>query len=109
MPRLSLYTPEKGNNYRFIDRQISLMFQVGCTDVHVHKYAGPKNPLEGTADQPIYDVIKETNIQDLLFLENRDRKYEEEIYRVRGHYQLQNLNFNFKLLVHVIWLMFIQN
>ena len=94
MPRLSLYKPEKGNNYRFIDRQISRMFQVGCTDVHVHKYLGPKNPLEGTADQPIYDVIKETNIQDLLFLENRDRKYEEEIYRVRGHYQLQNLNFN---------------
>lgn len=94
MPRLSLYKPEKGNNYRFIDRQISRMFQVGCTDVHVHKYAGPKNPIEGTADQPIYDVIKETNIQDLLFLENRDRKYEEEIYRVRGHYQLQNLNFN---------------
>lgn len=94
MPRLSLYTPEKGNNYRFIDRQISMMFQVGCTDCHVHKYMGPKNPLEGTADQPIYDVIKETNIQDLLFLENRDRKYEEEIYRVRGHYQLQNLNFN---------------
>jgi hypothetical protein len=94
LPRLSLYTPEKGNNYRFIDRQISLMFQVGCTDVHVHKYLGPKNPLEGTADQPIYDVIKETNIQDLLFLENRDRKYEEEIYRIRGHYQLQNLNFN---------------
>ncbi len=94
MPRLSLYKPEKGNNYRFIDRQISMMFQVGCTDVHVHKYLGPKNPLEGTADQPIYDVIKETNIQDLLFLENRDRKYEQEIYRIRGHYQLQNLNFN---------------
>ena len=94
MPRLSLYKPEKGNNYRFIDRQISRMFQVGCTDVHVHKYLGPKNPLEGTADQPIYDVIKETNIQDLLFLENRDRKYEQEIYRIRGHYQLQNLNFN---------------
>ena len=94
MPRLSLYTPEKGNNYRFIDRQISMMFQIGCTDVHVHKYLGPKNPLEGTADQPIYDVIKETNIQDLLFLENRDRKYEQEIYRIRGHYQLQNLNFN---------------
>jgi hypothetical protein len=94
MPRLSLYKPEKGNNYRFIDRQISRMFQVGCTDVHLHKYLGPKNPTEGTADQPIYDVIKETNIQDLLFLENRDRKYDQEIYRVRGHYQLQNLNFN---------------
>lgn len=94
MPRLSLYKPEKGNNYRFIDRQISQMFQVGGTDVYVHKYLGPKNPLEGTADLPIYDVVKETNIQDLLFLENRDRKYDEEIYRVRGIYNVQNIDFN---------------
>ena len=94
MPKLSLYHPEKGNNYRFIDRQISRMFQVGCTDVHLHKYLGPKLQDTGTADQPIYDVVKETNIQDLLFLENRDRKYESEIYRLRGHYQVQNLDFN---------------
>jgi hypothetical protein len=89
-----MYHPEKGNNYRFIDRQISRMFQVGCTDVHLHKYLGPKLQDTGTADQPIYDVVKETNIQDLLFLENRDRKYESEIYRLRGHYQVQNLDFN---------------
>jgi hypothetical protein len=34
------------------------------------------------------------NIQDLLFLENRDRKYDDNIYRLRGHYQIQNLDFN---------------
>jgi len=94
MPRLSLYHPEKGNNYRFIDRQISRMFQVGCTDVHLHKYLGPKIQEEGTADQPVYQNISEINIQDLLFLENRDRKYESEVYRLRGHYQVQNLDFN---------------
>jgi hypothetical protein len=94
MPKLSLYKPEKGNNYRFIDRQISRMFQVGGTDVHFHKYLGPKLQTDGTADQPIYDVIKETNIQDLLFLENRDRKYEPEIYKLRGHYQIQNIDFS---------------
>jgi hypothetical protein len=70
------------------------MFQAGGTDVHFHKYLGPKIQEEGTADQPIYDVIKETNIQDLLFLENRDRKYEEEIYLLRGHYQVQNIDFS---------------
>ena len=94
MPRLSLYKPEKGNNYRFIDHHISQMFQAGGTDVYVHKYLGPKNPDEGTADQPIYDEIKETNIQDLLFLENRDRKYDQEIYRIRGIYNVQNIDFN---------------
>lgn len=96
MPRLSLYRPEKGNDYKFIDRTISEMFQVGGTELYVHKYLGPKNPDEqnATADQPIYDEIKETNIQDLLFLENRDRTYDPDIYRIRGVYNVQDIDFN---------------
>lgn len=96
MPRISLYRPEKGQDYKFIDRQISEMFTVGGTDVYLHKYLGPQNtPVDqATADQPHYDIIKETNIQDLLFLENRDRKYSEDIYRIRGHYQVQDIDFN---------------
>jgi hypothetical protein len=94
MPRLSLYRPEKSNDYKFIDRQCSEMFQVGGTDVYLHKYLGPKIAGEGTADQPIYNAVKETNIQDLLFLENRDRKYEQEIYKIRGLYNVQNIDFN---------------
>lgn len=96
MPRISLYRPEKGNDYKFIDRTINEMFQVGGTDVYLHKYLGPKNPLEGeaTADVPEYDVIKETNIQDLLLLENRDRKYDTSIYSLRGVYSVQDLDFN---------------
>jgi hypothetical protein len=70
------------------------MFQAGGTDVYIHKYLGPKLATEGTADQPIYNAVKETNIQDLLFLENRDRKYAEEIYRIRGLYNVQNIDFN---------------
>jgi hypothetical protein len=35
-----------------------------------------------------------TNIQDLLFLENRDRTYDPEIYRIRGIYNVQNIDFN---------------
>jgi hypothetical protein len=94
MPRISLYRPEKSNDYKFIDRQVSEMFQAGGTDVYIHKYLGPKLATEGTADQPIYNAVKETNIQDLLFLENRDRKYAEEIYRIRGLYNVQNIDFN---------------
>lgn len=96
MPRISNYRPERGNDYKFLDRQISEMFQVGGTDVYLHKYLGPKNPDEAnaTADQPMYDVIKETNIQDLLFLENRDRKYATDIFRVRGVYNVQDIDFN---------------
>ena len=94
MPRLSLYKPEGGQDYKFIDRQVSEMFQVGGTDLYLHKYIGPKLTTEGTADQPIYNSINVTNIQDMLFLENRDRKYDTEIYRIRGHYNVQNIDFN---------------
>lgn len=96
MPRISLYRPEKGNDFKFLDKQISEQFQVGGTDVYLHKYLGPKNPdaENATADQPIYDNVKETNIQDLLFLENRDRTYDPDIFRLRGIYNVQDLDFN---------------
>jgi hypothetical protein len=94
MPRLSLYKPERGNDYKFIDRQISEMFQAGGTDVYLHKYLGPKSPETGTVDQPVYDVQSPTNIQDMLFLENRDRKYDESVYTIRGLYNVQNIDFN---------------
>lgn len=96
MPKLSLYRPYKSNDYKFLDRTISEMFTVGCTDLHYHKYLGPKNPTpdNATVDQPIYDVVSETNIQDLLFLENRDRKYDPDIFTMRGHFNVQDLDFN---------------
>jgi hypothetical protein len=95
MPRLSLYKPEKGNDYKFIDRQASEMFQAGGTDIYLHKYLGPNIAhTAGTADQPTYGSQSVTNIQDLLFLENRDRKYDTEIYRLRGMYNVANIDFN---------------
>ena len=41
MPRLSLYKPEKGNDYKFFDRNIKEQFSVGGTDIYLHKYIGP--------------------------------------------------------------------
>jgi len=95
MPKLSLYRPNKQNDYKFFDRTISEMMTVGGTDLYIHKYLGPKaeNPsIDYT--QPQYDSMDPTNIQDLLFLENRDRKYDPNIYRLRGHYNVQNLDFD---------------
>ena len=95
MPRLSLYHPTKSNDYRFFDKTISEMFTVGATDLYIHKYLGPTD--QGASidyTQPQYDVLDPTNIQDLLFLENRDRTYDPNIYRLRGHYNVQNLDFD---------------
>jgi hypothetical protein len=71
------------------------MFQAGGTDVYLHKYLGANtDPSNATADQPNYATTAVTNIQDLLFLENRDRTYDTEIYRIRGLYNVQNIDFN---------------
>ena len=96
MPRLSLYKPEKGNDYDFLDKTITEMFTVGGTDVFVHKYLGPVNPDETSATpaQPRYNAVKETNIQDMLFLENRDRKYDPDIYVIRGIYNVADIDFD---------------
>ena len=95
MPRLSLYRPEKQNDYRFIDRTVAEMFTAGATDLYLHKYLGPTNQGASTDfTQPQYDSLNPMNIQDLLFLENRDRTYEPNIIRLRGHYNVQNLDFD---------------
>jgi hypothetical protein len=85
MPRLSLYKPQKGNDFKFMDSRIYEMFTVGGTDVNVHKYIGTDDG----------EVAKDhTQIQDLLFLENRDRKYDPDVYNIRGVYNVQDIDFD---------------
>lgn len=71
------------------------MFQVGGTDVLVHRYIGPGASAQGaTPSTPEYSVDNPFQIQDLLFLENRDRKYDPDIYLLRGVYSLADIDFN---------------
>jgi hypothetical protein len=96
MPRLSLYRPNKTKDYEFLDKVIYEQFSIGGTDINVHKYIGPENPSDAnaTASEPQYDVVKETNIQDMLFLENRDRKYDPDVYNMRAIYNVSDTDFN---------------
>lgn len=97
MPRLSLYRPEKGNDYKFMDRRISEMFTIGGVDIHLHKYLGPldqaftSNTEPGTSSTLSTGI---TGIQDLLFLENRDRKYDTSIYTMRTVYRINDNDFD---------------
>lgn len=112
MPRLSLYKPYKGNDYKFMDRSIREQFDIGGVGIHVHKYLGPK-PQTGIDDpsEPNYGsgleidnitgqehnpegFINETMVQDLLFMENRDRKYDPDIYELRGVYNVSDNDFD---------------
>ena len=96
MPRLSLYRPNKTQDYEFLDKIVYEQFSVGGTDIHVHKYLGPLNPEEGdaTSATPQYNAVSETNIQDMLFMENRDRKYDPDVYTMRGIYNVSDTDFN---------------
>jgi len=97
MPRLSLYKPNKGADFKFLDRVINEEFQIGGTDVFVHKYLGPVDPLAGESTPGVpnnTNPIPELGIQDLIFMENRDRHYDPDIYVIRGIYTMQDLDFN---------------
>jgi hypothetical protein len=92
MPRLSLWRPNKGNDYKFFDQRMSEMFTIGGTDIYVHKYLGPIDQPNISATEPGNTGI--TAIQDLLFLENRDRKYDTSVYSLRGLYRMSDNDFD---------------
>jgi hypothetical protein len=92
-----MYRPEKGNDFKFLDRVIHEQFQVGGTDIFLHKYLGPTNPEEGESTPTTpnnSNYIPELGIQDVLFMENRDRHYDPDVYTIRGIYTLQDIDFN---------------
>lgn len=98
MPRLSLYRPNRTNDYQFLDRTIAEMYTVGGLDIYVHKYLGPQGA--GTdngnndATLPNYPTTDPLFIEDLLLLENRDRVYDPDVFIMRGVYRTQDVDFD---------------
>jgi hypothetical protein len=89
MPKLSLWNPVKTHDFNFIDRIVGEHIYAGGTGVHIHKYMGITD--SNTTNDPTRPGGVNTNelfIQDLLFLENRDRKYSKDIFELRGQYNL---------------------
>jgi hypothetical protein len=78
-----MWNPVKGNDYNFIDRIVGEHLYAGGTGVHIHKFLGVYDSTNSEDTSDIY-------IQDLLFLENRDRKYDTNIYELRGQYNIQD-------------------
>jgi hypothetical protein len=101
MPKLSIWNSgRKGADYRFIDGTISEFFTIGGTAVYVHKYIGVQNNADQQKDAdgnllpaeplPGGEIV----IQDIIFLENRDRCYAPDIYEMRGIYNVQDAEFD---------------
>lgn len=96
MPRLSLWRPEYSKDYYWIDRSCREWFLVSGVGIYVHKYLGSSTDSRdsgGPAEPPQTgdDVL---GIQDLLLMENRDRKYDKNIYELKGIYNQNDTDFD---------------
>lgn len=95
MPRLSMWRNEaKTNDFKFFDRRIHEMYTIGGTGINVYKYVGIKG-TEGSTDATQPTTADDPfAIQDFLFLENRDRKYDTDVYNLRGIYNVADTDFD---------------
>jgi hypothetical protein len=95
MPRLSLWRPEYSKDYYWHDRQCREYFYVGGIGIIVHKYLGSEtDPADSTGPAQPTGPASPTAIQDLLLLENRDRKYSKDLYEIRGIYNQNDVDFD---------------
>ena len=90
-----MWREAKTNDYKFIDRAMKSMYDCGGVGVLCHKYLGPSNtgPSDDATKPQILNPT-ERSIQDLLFMENRDRKYDSTIYNLRGIYTKSDADFD---------------
>lgn len=100
----------KGKTYKFIDGAQSQYIRIGGTAVYIHLYIGPYQQKEamlnrdGTtipafdpSDPPPPDTSGNVStIQDVLFLENRDRKYSDNVFELRGLYNINDMDYDLR-------------
>lgn len=82
--KIRMWKDHKSKDYVFVDNAIHSYFKVSGTKVLIHKFIGH------------YDEngeVKDTKIQDLLFMETRDRRYAPEIYEDYAVYQMSDSDF----------------
>ena len=98
MPRLSLYRPNRQNDYKFIDRTVMEMYQVGGVDMFIHKYLGPQihgddssSVSGGTQDatQPAYSSESPLFIEDLFLWKTEIVNTIQMCMNMRGVYNAQ--------------------
>jgi len=100
MANMSMWDRSKNDDYYFIDGQVREQFRIGGVEVLLHKYLGIHDQGEqGDATQPSNAKSKKQGIrqiQDLFFLENRDRAYDSNVYEMRASYNVQDTEFDIR-------------
>lgn len=103
MPPLTLWkgVAVKTNDYKLIDRIVGEQYRVGGTEFYIHKLLGVTaqdasgNSITVNVDQSGANDPTLT-IQDALNMENRDRKYDKDIYSLKGHYTVADTEFDLR-------------
>jgi hypothetical protein len=97
---MRLWDRNKNDDYTFLDETIREHFQIGGVETLLHKYLGIHDQGEtGDATQPSNSNSARkgvTQIQDLLLLENRDRKYDPNVYELYSIYNMQDTEFDIR-------------
>ena len=97
MAKLSLWKENKGKDFNFIDKLSREQFYIGSVGLFIHKYLGiidqgnqedPSQPSENQSQS-----WNNLTIQDLTFVENRNRDYSEDVFELRGFYQQADNDF----------------
>jgi len=98
MPKISLWKNAKTSDFYYQDRVIREMVDASGTTMLVHKYLGPAAVEDGSdpakPNLAAKSEINELDIQDLLFIENRDRVYDTTIFELRGVYNVSDQDFD---------------
>jgi hypothetical protein len=82
----------KTKDFKFFDRQAAEIINIGGTEFYVHKYLGPAGTLNSTPDNTNNILV----IEDIVNVEIRDRKYDPDVYSLKGHYTLSDSEFDLK-------------
>lgn len=106
VPPLTLWkgASVRTNDYKLIDRLVGEEYRVGGTEMYIHKYLGPiPQGATGDATQPntALDAVNSDSanvlqIQDVLNMEIRDRKYDPDVFSLKGHYAITDTEFDLR-------------
>ena len=103
MSKLSLWKGAgvRTKDYQLIDRQVAEQYDIGGTEIWVHKYLGPQEQISKTGNSISVNItpdniatpIPELGIQDVLNMEIRDRSYGPDVYVLKGHHMMADQEF----------------
>lgn len=91
----NIYKRHINRDARFFDRVVAEQFRISGFICHIYKYLGPKDVHDGSdKTKPDYGISTEKDIEDLLLIENVNRKYDNVVYEMWAHATLQDLSFD---------------